>query len=211
MVKVKGRPMLDHILDFYEAKGLKRFVLCAGYRADVIRDHYAASPRTARIDISEAGEGASMLQRIWALRDERWDRLLLSYGDTFIDLDLDDFIARHISGTAAATIVTAEIMSPFGLVDGVETGRVTAFREKPVMHYYIGCALVERRAYDYITEDLLGMPDGDGLVAFFQLLIQQNRLNSYMHSGLQLSYNSREEHEHVENEIGKFYTLNEGI
>lgn len=209
MVEVKGRPMLDHILDFYEQRGVRRFALCAGYRADVIREHFSATQRVAEIAISEAGENASMLQRIWALRENLFDRLLIAYGDTFIDLDLEDLIFHHLSSAAAVTIVTAKIMSPFGLVDSDEAGRVTDFREKPVMNYYIGCALVERSAFAEITDDHLAMPDGDGLVAFFQQLIARNRLGAYLHSGLQLTYNSREEHEHVENEIGKFYTFNE--
>jgi glucose-1-phosphate cytidylyltransferase len=210
MVEVKGRPMLDHILDFYEQKGIRRFALCAGYRADVIRDHYASASRASRIDISEAGEDASMLERIWALREESFDRLLIAYGDTFIDLNLDELVAHHEAAGSAGTIVTAEIRSPFGLIDGDPNGLVSSFREKPVMRYYIGCALLERAAFDEVTDEFLAMPDGDGLVAFFQRLISLNSLGAYLHTGLQLTYNSHEEYARVESEIGKFYTFNEG-
>ncbi len=59
-----------------------------------------------------------MLERIWALRTDNFDQLLIAYGDTFIDLNLDEFVAHHESTGSTGTIVTAEIKSPFGLIDG---------------------------------------------------------------------------------------------
>ncbi len=208
MVPVNGRPMLDHVIDFYEARGIRRFTLCAGYRADVIREHYADAGRPSVITISEAGEDAGMLRRLWALRDEPFDRLLVAYGDTFVDLDLDDLIRRHEELGTPATILTAEITNPFGLVDETN-GRVTSFREKPVMRYYVGCALFERDIFSEMTPEMVDMPDGNGLVALFHKMLGDGRLGAYLHGGLQLTFNTHEEHRRVESEIGSYYTYSE--
>lgn len=209
MVRVQGRPMLDHIIDFFESKGVRRFTLCAGYRADVIRAHFSETARDSEIAISEAGEGASMLERIWALREQAFEHVLIAYGDTFIDLDLDDLLAQHRAAGAPVTIVTAEITSPFGLVQLDGAAKVASFREKPVMRYYIGCALFDRAAFTEIAEPMLAKPDGEGLVAFYQHLIEKGRLSAYLHTGLQMTFNTQDEHRRVETEIGRFHTYRE--
>ena len=65
LVPLNGRPVLDHILEFYQTKSVKRFVLCVGYKSDRIREHFALPPDGVEISFSDAGEEASMLQRIW--------------------------------------------------------------------------------------------------------------------------------------------------
>ena len=40
MVEVAGTPLITHIMRCYAKSGFKRFVLCAGYRSDVISSYY---------------------------------------------------------------------------------------------------------------------------------------------------------------------------
>ena len=87
MVPVRGRPMLDHIVDFYRAAGVAQFTLCVGYRGDEIRGHYRQPPAGCAIAFSDAGTDASMLQRLWAARDAVGEHFIVAYCDTFIDLD----------------------------------------------------------------------------------------------------------------------------
>ena len=41
MVEIGGKPMLWHIMKIYAAHGLTDFVVCCGYKGDVIRDYFA--------------------------------------------------------------------------------------------------------------------------------------------------------------------------
>lgn len=40
MVEIGGRPILWHIMRHYERYGFKRFVLCLGYKGDIIREYF---------------------------------------------------------------------------------------------------------------------------------------------------------------------------
>ncbi len=40
MVEVGGRPILWHIMKHYAAHGLHEFILCLGYRGDVIKEYF---------------------------------------------------------------------------------------------------------------------------------------------------------------------------
>jgi NDP-sugar pyrophosphorylase family protein len=210
LVPLNGRPILDHIVEFYQGKGVERFILCVGYKADRIREHFSTRRNGLEIAYSDVGEHASMLQRIWALRDEIGDRLIVSYGDTFIDLDLADLMAQHQMRGRALTIVTARIRSPFGLVSKDPTGLVTSFQEKPLLEYYIGSFVLESDGLDAVSEGLLAEPDGQGLVNFFGVLRAQGRLGAYQHDGLQITFNTETERQMAEEHLGSFYTFSEG-
>jgi glucose-1-phosphate cytidylyltransferase len=209
LVQLNGRPILDYVLTFYRSKGLSRFILCVGYKADMVRAHYADPPSGADICFSDAGEDASMLQRIWALRDFMGERLFISYCDTFIDLDLDGMLATHLDMGAEATIVTAKIRSPFGLVTSDASGWVASFVEKPVMNYYIGSFILERSALAHVTPGMLQRPDGQGLVDFFGALAARRRLAAFEHTGLQITFNTESERRKAEEALGRFYTYAE--
>lgn len=211
MVLFHGKPMLDHIVEFLRAKGLRRFTLCVGYKGEVIRRHYQALPTDVEMHFSDAGDQASMVCRLATVADKVADRFLCVYGDTFIDLDLDGMLEAHRRSGAAVTIVTTKVQSPFGLVRTDDRGWITLFEEKPVMTYYIGCFLAERSVFRNMDADLVALPDGQGLVALFHRLAAERRLATFEHVGHQFTFNTLTEREKVEEELGQFYTLSEDV
>ena len=133
----------------------------------------------------------------------------MTYGDTYTNIDLTQFIDAHRRGKQSVTIVTAPIKSPFGLVEMDETGSVTYFKEKPVLNYYIGYAIINRAVLDSIPSDLLRMPDGEGLVGFYKMLITMSKLGAYNHTGLQITFNTPGELKYAEEALFQFYTNSE--
>lgn len=209
LVPLNGRPILDHVVDFYRSRGVQRFVLCIGYKGEMVRDHFSESPEGAEIEFSDAGEGTGMLNRIWELRESMPERMFVSYCDTFIDLDVEGMLKAHTESDAWLTIVTARIRNPFGLVEVGPDGRVMSFREKPLLNYYIGSFIIDRRALDIVREDMLEKPDGQGLVELFETLAGDGRLHSFEHKGLQITFNTESERRAAEEDLGHFYTYRE--
>jgi glucose-1-phosphate cytidylyltransferase len=209
LATLNGRPVLDHILDFYEKKGFCDATLCVGYKAEEIRRHYAMRPCGMELSYSDAGPDASILNRVLKLAEVDADRFLVSYCDTFINLDLDGLLNSHFSTGAAVTIVTAKIQNPFGVVHADEDGWVSSFLEKPVFNYYIGCFLAERSALQFSTPEMEQRDDGEGLVMFFNKLAQMKMLGAFDHTGLQITFNTEPERQAAESSLVKFYTYAE--
>lgn len=209
LVKVNGRPILDYIIDFYLRKGFSRLSLCLGYKADMIKSYYDTCLLRKKISFFEAGEDASMLERIWQLREHVGERFFVSYGDTLIDLDIERMVESHLKRKASATIVTAKIRNPFGLVNFDSAGWAESFVEKPLLDYFIGSFLLERAALSFITKAMLKKPDGKGLVDFFLHLINNKRMAVFEHDGPQITFNSESERRIAEEAIGRFYTFRE--
>lgn len=206
LVPIHGKPILQHIIEFYLAKAFCEMVLCVGHQADRIRAFVAAQRFPAQIHISDAGTDAGMLRRLYEARSFIGDRTMVTYGDTFIDLNVDHMLQEHLRQETAATITIADIRNPFGIVQVGVDQRVVAFQEKPLLPYYIGHLVMERRVLDTLDERLLALPDGEGLVCLFQQLIQQRQLGSYKHTGLQITFNTLAERDRAEQELMKFFT-----
>ena len=49
MVKIGFRPILWHLMKYYASYGHKDFILCLGYKADVIKDPAVVVPRSTSI------------------------------------------------------------------------------------------------------------------------------------------------------------------
>ena len=79
-------------------------------------------------------------------------------------------------------------------------------KEKPILNYYIGYAVINKSALELIPEKVINMPDGEGLVTFFKILMGMDLLGCYFHSGLQTTFNTPEEFEKAEKEIVNFCT-----
>jgi len=209
LIRLHGKTILQIKLEEYCRQGFREFIFCIGYKGDMIRDEVSRLDLGISDEFSDAGEEAGILQRLYHTRSLFNDHVLMTYGDTYTNIDLTQFIDAHRRGLQSVTIVTAPIKSPFGLVEMDQTGSVTYFKEKPVLNYYIGYAIINRAVLDSIPSDLLRMPDGEGLVGFYKMLITMSKLGAYNHTGLQITFNTPDELKFAEEALFQFYTNSE--
>ena len=210
LVTLNGKPLLDYNLELFSSKKLNNFILCIGYKGDRIREHIGRTNlmnTNYQVTFSDAGENASMLKRIYHLKEEVEEMALVIYGDTLTNIDVDDLKKYHIEKGRAVTIVVASIQNPFGLVSFNDEGVAESFEEKPFFNYYIGMFLLSKWAFDYIDDEFLREPDGEGLVSFFNRLIDEKQLMVYKYAGKQISFNTHSEREVAEEVVKTFYTL----
>ncbi len=179
MIEIGGRPILWHIMRFYAGHGFRRFVLCLGYKADVIKRYfldYAAieTDFTVRLDRPGASEYHRGVPADWtvtcvdtgldAMTGARLKRVapflqgpefLLTYGDGLADVDVPATLAFHRSHGRVATVTGVRPQSRFGELV-VVGDRVERFSEKPsVEQGYIngGFFVFARKMLDYVTAD----------------------------------------------------------
>lgn len=209
LVAFRGETILDMKIQDYLRRGYRNIVLCIGYKGDLIREAAARYQGEADIRFSDAGEQAGILHRLWHARDLWGDRVLMTYGDTFTDLDLHDLVASHDRSGHQATIVSAPIQNPFGLIEFDHTRTVSMFREKPILNYYIGQALIDRRALSLLAEEVTRLPDGQGIVTLFKVLIAFEALGVFAHQGLEITFNTQKDLVQMEEKFSGFYTARE--
>lgn len=147
MVDVGGRPIIWHIMKHYAYYGYTEFVLCLGYKGDIIRDYfnnYEVRNRDVtltlgsreieihnnhaesdwRITLAETGERTftgGRLKRV--ARYINGPRFMVTYGDGVADLDIRDLIAFHEQKGTSATVTAVRPSSRFGELS-IEDGLV---------------------------------------------------------------------------------------
>ena len=155
----------------------------------------------------DSGDEATMLKRIYDLKNYVDDDIIITYGDTISNVDFKELLRFHKQNRSVLTIVTADITSPYGLLDINEKNKVKKFEEKPVHKYYIGTMVISKEAFEHLDKNLL--QDENGLVKFFNDMINLDLLHAYHYKGKQLTFNTRAEMLNAEDEIIDFYTLPE--
>lgn len=114
MAPVRGRPFLEHQMDFWVGQGIERFVLAVSYRHDIITGHFGARYRNAEVtyavEETPLGTGGGLLLAARGLSET----FLVLNGDTFFDVDLGVLTDFHQTRASSWT---------FALFRSTETGR----------------------------------------------------------------------------------------
>jgi len=205
MVEIGGRPILWHIMKLYRHFGVRNFVLCLGYRGDMIRDYFlnyrlrnsdfavdlgsgaletltAGETEDWRVVLAETGAETQTAQRLKrALKFVRSNSFFATYGDGLADVDLNALLAHHRRQRRAASVTAVHPSSRFGEL-AIGGGLVKSFQEKPqVTEGWIngGFMVFEKRAFDGIgPEDNLPLEAG-----VLEMLAQRQELAVYQHGG----------------------------
>jgi glucose-1-phosphate cytidylyltransferase len=204
LVRIHGRPLLEHLLRYLARAGIRRFILCVGHKAERIEEFARQSCDPAwQVRCVNSGD-ASMTDRIVDARAhlEGADAALICYGDTLANVDIDALRREHRAHDALATVTIHPFRSPFGIVETDDAGRVLVFTEKPVLPYWIniGFILCEPTALERLQR-------GSNLPAFLGALAREERLYAYRHGGKHLTVNTEKERRAAEGQIAEFLTL----
>lgn len=180
MVEVGGHPILWHIMKRYAFFGHSEFIICTGYKGEVIKNWFAnfrvlnsdftVSFRdtfnlTFHSEIEENGWSTTIADtgqetmtggRIKRIQKYIGDNTFMcTYGDGLADIDLKALLAFHRTHGKIATLTTVKPISRFGVLDIDESNKVQSFREKPQAEGAIngGFFIFEPRIFDYLENN----------------------------------------------------------
>lgn len=204
LVEIGGRPVLWHLMRIYDHFGYRRFVLCLGYRGNMIKEYFlnyhwmnhdftlqlgkdAPSVRSISKQVEEweivfAETGLSTntggrLHRVQKYLDG--DRFLANYCDGLSDVDLDALMTFHQAHGKAATLTGFHPRSRFGVVRVDDSGVVNYWQEKPLMNDLTsgGFFVFEQRLFDYLD------PHCVLELGPFEQLARDRQMALYQHAG----------------------------
>jgi glucose-1-phosphate cytidylyltransferase len=204
MVPIGYRPILWHLMKYYAHFGHKDFILCLGYRGDVIRHFFlnyeecmsndfvlSEGGRTRklitsdiedwRITFADTGPNASIGQRLLAVRSylEGEDVFFANYADGLTDLPLPEQLAHFRRHDKIASFLAVRPNMSYHFVASDDDGRVTAFRDLAQSGLRVngGFFILKSAIFDYMRE-------GEELVLEpFQRLLADGQLLAYQYDG----------------------------
>jgi len=138
MLPVAGVPFLTHQLARARQAGVDHVVLSTSYRPEVFEEHFGDGAALGldleyATEVEPLGTGGGIRNALDRLRGGPDDPVLVFNGDVLSGLDIPALLAAHAATGAGVTLYLTRVDDPraFGLVPTDETGRVTAFLEKP--------------------------------------------------------------------------------
>jgi glucose-1-phosphate cytidylyltransferase len=158
MVPIGAQPIVWHIMRCYAAFGVKRFILCLGYKSEAFIDyflnyHARTADFTVQLDrpghvtfhgphdqhdwqVTLANTGDSTMTGARIARASRYLRsddnvFFLTYGDAVADIDFDKLLAHHRIHGKTLTLSAVHPSGRFGELGIDADGDVTGFNEKP--------------------------------------------------------------------------------
>lgn len=205
MIEIGGIPILIHIMQYYASYGHKDFIICAGYKQNVIKEYFSnyflhlndvefdlsnnsvnilgKSEIDWRVKVIDTGYGTMTGGRVRRIRDFIDDEdFLLTYGDGLSDIDINKVIEQHVEKGNILTITAIRPGGRYGkLVIDLTNNKITKFEEKNIDDggwINGGFMVANRKLFDYI--------EGDNTVLEQQpmkQLVKEQKLFAYRHFG----------------------------
>ena len=178
MIEIGGKPIIWHIMKIYAHFGFNEFIICLGYKGNIIKDyfyHYNNYASDFTVDLNEkiisyhnsTGENWKVtlvdtgLETLKGGRIKQVEKYLdtdinmLTYGDGVADIDINKLLKFHKSHKKIVTVTGVKPPSLFGEIIE-EKGKVLSFEEKPQTSKGLisgGFMIFDKRMMDYLTED----------------------------------------------------------
>ena len=187
LVPVTGYPLAEYAVARLVDAGVTR-VIVACRAGDENAFVEALSGLGAEIEavgeVEPLGRGGGL--RLAASRRQEAGPVLALNGDELLDVGFSKLLAEHERSGAVATVVVAQVRSPFGVVEVEEDGTVTGFREGPLLEQWVnsGVYVLGGEALELLPEK------GDHEQSTFPRLAEERRLHAYRHDGVWLTVNT---------------------
>ena len=179
LVEIGGKPILWHIMKIYAHQGIKEFILCLGYKGNMIKDYFLRLEENSNdfildlkknkiyhlsdndeldvtISFIDTGEESMTGARIAKIKKYLGDDedFFITYGDGIGDIDLKELYNYHKHMGKAGTLTSVHPVYRYGLVE-LNEGLIMSFDEKPKMKDFVngGFMVFNKKIFNYISED----------------------------------------------------------
>ena len=159
MALINGKPFLFYLLKQISSYGFKRVILCTGYKSNFIRETFGDKFDDIDLVYSEETEplGTGGAVRL-ALSKIVSDYVLVMNGDSYIDVNLNDFVNWGLNSDVEGGILLTEVddVSRYGSVNLDNKSKIVSFKEKDLTS---GRGLINSGVYIFKKDLLLKMPE----------------------------------------------------
>lgn len=181
MIEIGGKPILWHIMKEYSHYGFSEFIICAGYKQDMIKKYFAdyflhnsditfdftggRNDMTIhdqrcepwKVTVVDTGLGTMTGGRIKRVQKYIGDEaFMMTYGDGVCDINISKLAEFHKNHGRLATLTSVTLEQQKGILDIANDNTVRAFREKKHedgAKINAGYMVLEPRVFELIKGD----------------------------------------------------------
>tara|TARA_B100000745_G_scaffold273961_1_gene202667 strand:- start:8092 stop:8853 length:762 start_codon:yes stop_codon:yes gene_type:complete len=201
MVEIGGMPILWHIMKIYSHYGFNEFIVCLGYKGEVIKEWFGQGNIQEeaitldyldkntesheipwKVTLVETGPETMTGGRIARIKDYVGnERFMMTYGDGVSDVNIQELVTHHETHGCQATMTTVIPEPRFGEVKIDNNNNIFAFSEKTDNRQRVngGFFVLEPTVFDFIENGDATIFEKEPLEG----LAKKGELVSYSHDG----------------------------
>ena len=182
MIEIGEKPILWHIMKIFSHYNINDFVICCGYRGEIIKEYFENISEKWNIDLVDTGLDTmtgGRIKRIQKYIDNK--RFFLLYGDDLKSVNIPELLNFHIKNKKLVTVTAAQPPGRFGILK-LDEDNVIEMREKPPGDeswinggYYV----LEPEIFNYLSKDS-DVWEGEPL----HKLIKEKQVSAFKYNGI---------------------------
>ena len=196
MIEIGAKPILWHIMKTYSVHKITDFVICCGYRGDVIKEYFSKFDSTLwNIQLVDTGEDTMTGGRLKRIQSHIDVTFCVTYGDGLSNVDINNLIAFHKEKKSVCTLTAVHPPERYGVLS-LDADYVTEFREKHSgeSSWINGGYLVfEPEIFDYLQDDSTVLERKP-----LETLAKKNQLTAFRHDGFWYPMDTLRDKNHLE-------------
>lgn len=220
MIEIGGKPVLWHIMKLYSYYGHNEFIICCGYKQNVIKEWFAdyylynsdvtfdfsdnnkmeihnnvSEPwKVTLVDTGLNTMTGGRIKRIKEFITE--DKFFMTYGDGVSDVNIDKLLQFHKDHGKIATLTAVGVNQRFGILQINQQNDIISFREKSLDdgdHINGGYMVLNTQIFEYIKDDTTVFEKGP-----LEQLSKEGELKAFNHNGFWQCMDTKREMERLE-------------
>ena len=197
MIEIGGMPLLWHIMKIYSHYGINEFVICCGYKGDMIKEYFSKFDFPLwNVQLVDTGLNTMTGGRIKRIQNHIDDTFCVTYGDGVSDVNINDLILFHKEKKSLATLTAIHPPERFGVLN-LSGDYVTEFHEKhsgESSWINGGFFVFEPGIFDYLQDDLTILEKTP-----LETLAKEKKLTAFKHNGFWYPMDTLRDKKHLEN------------
>lgn len=205
MIEIGGKPILWHIMKLYSYYGFNEFIICAGYKQNVIKEYFANyflynsdvtfdftkenkliihnnKVENWKVTIVDTGIDTLTGGRVKRIKDYiDGDDFFLTYGDGVSDVNIKKLYEYHKKSNKKLTLTTVQPGNRFGSVIFDENGEIERFSEKKIEDggwINGGFMVASKEIFEHISDDSTILEKEP-----FEYFSENNEMGAFKHKG----------------------------
>ena len=200
LIEIGSKPILQYIINHFKSYKNYEYLIATGYKSKQIEKFMRDEFHAVNYKIINSGD-VQIIERIKDIIDSANNKdIVLCYGDTISNVDLDKLTKFHHKDLNSVTITSYPINIPFGVMKINKNNMVQSFVEKPMLDDVMNIG------YFYISKSLFN--DFYKYNSFEEVLVnlaKKKKLKCYQHKGIHITINTIKELEYANENIKKIF------
>ena len=158
MLPLGEKPILEHLIEWIKKNGVKEIVLCVSYLRKKIEDYFGDGKKFGvKIEYAISKKPLATAGQLKTAEKFIDGTFVCLYGDSIYNFSLKNMISDHKrkKSTVTMSLYEYKFNMKYGVIDTTNTGRVTAWNEKPELSAKInmGCYVMEPEVFQLIPKN----------------------------------------------------------